>query len=155
MQSIKIYEIKTEYIKYLSQYQKHIFYDEGSRKYIGILLNVNGFRYFAPLSSFKQKHLKMPSSVDLIKIKDYAVININNMIPVPNGQYMLVDVNGIKDPHYKYLLQAEIREINRQKNRIFKNAEIVYNHKLRNGNTTPLSKRTNDFILLEKKCRQY
>lgn len=155
MQSIKIYEIKTEYIKYLSQYQKHIFYDEGSRKYIGILLNINGFRYFAPLSSFKQKHLKMPLSVDLIKIKDYAVININNMIPVPNGQYMLVDVNGIKDPHYKYLLQAEIREINRQKNRIFKNAEIVYNHKLRNGNTTPLSKRTNDFILLEKKCRQY
>ena len=155
LQSIKIYEIKTEYIKYLSQYQKHIFYDEGSRKYIGILLNINGFRYFAPLSSFKQKHLKMPLSVDLIKIKDYAVININNMIPVPNGQYMLVDVNGIKDPHYKYLLQAEIREINRQKNRIFKNAEIVYNHKLRNGNTTPLSKRTNDFILLEKKCRQY
>ncbi|MCH5248469.1 MAG: type III toxin-antitoxin system ToxN/AbiQ family toxin [Lachnospiraceae bacterium] len=41
MQSIKIYEIKKEYIKYLSQYQKHIFYDEGSRKYIGILLKVN------------------------------------------------------------------------------------------------------------------
>ncbi|MCH5248468.1 MAG: type III toxin-antitoxin system ToxN/AbiQ family toxin [Lachnospiraceae bacterium] len=45
--------------------------------------------------------------------------------------------------------------MNRQKNKIIKNAEIVYNHKLNNGNNTPLAKRTNDFILLEQKCRQY
>ena len=115
MQRIRIYEIKKEYIKYLSQYQPHLFYDEGTRKYIGILLEIKGFNYFAPLSSYKPKHKKMKESVDLIKIKDYAVININNMIPVPEGQYMLVDVNGTKDPHYRFLLQAESREINRQK----------------------------------------
>ena len=155
MQGIKIYEIKKEYIKYLSQYQPHLFYDEGTRKYIGILLEIKGFKYFAPLSSYKQKHKKMNESVDFIKIKDYAVININNMIPVPEGQYMLVDVNGTKDPHYKFLLQAESREINRKKNRIWKNAEIVYNHKLRNGDKTPLAKRTNDFSLLEQKCKHY
>lgn len=97
----------------------------------------------------------MKESVDFIKIKDYAVINLNNMIPVPDGQYVLVDVNGTKDPHYKYLLQAESREINRQRNRIFKNALIVYNHKLRNRNVTSLAKRTNDFKLLEQKCKQY
>ena len=68
---------------------------------------------------------------------------------------MLVDVNGTKDPHYKFLLQAESREINRQKKRIWKNAEIVYNHKLRNGDKTPLAKRTNDFSLLEQKCKLY
>ncbi len=28
----------------------------------------------------------MKESVDFIKIKDYAVIDINNMIPVPKGQ---------------------------------------------------------------------
>ena len=155
MQRIKIYEIKKEYIKYLSQYEQHLFYDEGVRKYIGILLEIKGFRYFAPLSSYKQKHIKMKESVDFIKIKDYAVININNMIPVPDGQYVLVDVNGVKDPHYKYLLQAESREINRQRNRIIKNAHIVYTHKLRNGNMTSLAKRTNDFGLLERKCKQY
>lgn len=155
MQKIKIYEIKKEYIKYLSQYQSHIFYDEGTRKYIGILFELKGFKYFAPLSSFKQKHKKMKESVDFIKIKDYAVININNMIPVPDGQYVLVDINGTKDVHYKYLMQAESREINRQKNRILKNAQIVYNHKLRNDNSTALAKRTNDFIMLEKKCKQY
>lgn len=155
MQSLKIYEINKEYIKYLSLYQPHLFFDEGARKYIGIILCINNYKYFAPLSSFKPKHKNMAEGVDFIKIKDYAVININNMIPVPDGLYTLIDVNGTKDPHYKYLLQAESREINRQKNRIFKNAEIVYNHKLRNGNNTPLAKRTNNFTLLEEKCKQY
>ncbi len=40
-------------------------------------------KYFAPLSSYKDKHKKMLETVDFIKIKDYAVINLNNMIPVP------------------------------------------------------------------------
>lgn len=98
---------------------------------------------------------KMKESVDFVKIKDYAVININNMIPVPNRQLIELNINDEKDPHYKFLLQAESREINRQKNRIRKNAEIVYNHKKRNGNLTPLAKRTNNFEMLEKLSRDF
>ena len=97
----------------------------------------------------------MKESVDFIKIKDYAVINLNNMIPVPNSQIVEIDINKEKDLSYRYLLQAESREINRQKNRIRKNAEIVYSHKIHNGNLTALAKRTNDFKLLEKICREY
>lgn len=63
----------------------------------------------------------MKESVDFIKIKDYAVINLNNMIPVPNSQIV----------------------------------EIVYSHKIHNGDSTTLAKRTNDFELLEKLCREY
>ena len=142
MRGLKIYEVNPRYVKYLSAYQEQIFFSEGdksSRKYIGIVLEINGLKYFAPLSSFKPKHKKMSEGVDFIKIKDYAVININNMIPVPDGEFYLVDVNGTKDPHYKFLLQAESREINRQRNRILKNADIVYKHKLRNGDATPLA----------------
>lgn len=58
----------------------------------------------------------MKESVDFIKIKDYAVININNMIPVPKGQLVELNINAEKDPHYKFFLQAESREINKQKN---------------------------------------
>ena len=158
MRGLKIYEVNPNYIKYLSGVQDHLFIsdrDKASRKYIGIILEINGFKYFAPLSSFKQKHRKMEEGVDFIKIKDYAVININNMIPVPESEYSLVDVNGVADPHYRFLLQAESREINRQKNRIMKNADIVYKHKLRNGNNSPLAKRTNDFVVLEKACKGY
>ena len=97
----------------------------------------------------------MAEGVDFIKLKDYAVININNMIPVPMSQVIEIDINKEKNASYKYLLQAECREINRQKNRIRKNAEIVYSHKIHNGNATPLAKRTNDFALLEKLCKEY
>lgn len=156
--NIRIYEINSEYIKYLSNYQKHIFVQtEGKdkRKYIGIIIEIKGIKYFAPLSSYKPKHKKMKESVDFIKIKDYAVINLNNMIPVPDSQVVYIDINKETNPSYKYLLQAESREVNRQKNRIRKNADIVYSHKKHNGDSTALAKRTNDFELLEKLCKEY
>ena len=64
-------------------------------------------------------------------------------------KFQLVDINGINDRNYKFLLQAENREINKQKNRILKNASIVYNHKFKYKNSTLLAKRTNDFSILE------
>lgn len=156
--NIRIYEIKSEYVKYLGNYQKHIFSQSNGkerRKYIGIVLEINGMKYFAPLSSYKDKHKKMRETVDFIKIKKYAVINLNNMIPVPADQIIELDINKEKDLNYRYLLQAESREVNRQKSRIRKNAEIVYSHKLHNGNMTVLAKRTNDFVLLEKLCKKF
>jgi len=156
--NIRIYEVKSEYIKYLSNYQKHIFAQsdgKDKRKYIGIVFEVKGIKYFAPLSSFKTKHKQMKESVDFIKIKDYAVINLNNMIPVPDSQILNIDINKEKDTSYRYLLQAESREVSRQKNCIRKNAEIVYSHKKHNGVSTPLAKRTNDFDMLEKLYKEY
>ena len=76
----------------------------------------------------------------------------NNMIPVPDNQIINIGINKEKNPNHKYLLQAESREVNRQKNRIRKNAEIVYSHKKHNGKKTALAKRTNDFEMLEKLC---
>ena len=60
----------------------------------------------------------MKEGVDFIKIKDYAVINLNNMIPVPDSQIVDIDINKEKNASYRYLLQAESREVNRQKNRV-------------------------------------
>ena len=85
---IKFYQIENKYIDYLSPHAPHLFHNkqvgqQNERKYIGIILQVNGFDYFAPLSSFKPKHNKMPEMIDFIKIKKYAVINLNNMFPVP------------------------------------------------------------------------
>jgi translation elongation factor EF-Tu-like GTPase len=51
-------------------------------------------KYFAPLSSYKQKHDKMKNSLDFIKIGNYAVVNINNMSPVPDGEYTYVNREG-------------------------------------------------------------
>ena len=113
------------------------------------------FIWSLPFFYIQTKHVKMRERVDFIKIKDYAVINLNNMIPIPHSQLVEIDINKEKDMSYRYLLQAESREINRQKNRIRQNAEIVYSHKKFNGNMTALAKRTNDFNLLEKLCKEY
>ncbi len=61
MSGLKIYEVKPNYVKYQSAFQKHLFFSDGDkvgRKYIGIIWKIKGFKYFAPLSSFKPKHKK-------------------------------------------------------------------------------------------------
>ena len=68
--NIRIYEIKSEYVKYLGNYQKHIFSQSNGkerRKYIGIVLEINGMKYFAPLSSYKDKHKKMREQLILLR----------------------------------------------------------------------------------------
>lgn len=92
MDEIKLYEVDGNYINFLLPYAPHLFQNRKSgqknaRKYIGVVLRVNGFDYFAPLSSFKDKHKTMKESVDFLKVKDYAVINLNNMFPVVKGVY--------------------------------------------------------------------
>ena len=103
--------------------------------------------YFAPLSSFKPKHAKMDEGVDFIKIKNYAVININNMFPVPEGLYTYIDIQKIRNPDYRALLQSEYRIIKKNRNRILKNANLVYHHRLGKGSSTPLGKRCHEFEL--------
>lgn len=78
MESIKIYEIDAAYIDYLVPYAPHLFHNRqkgqaNERKYIGVVLQINGFDYFAPLSSFKPKHRKMKEGLDFLKVEDYAV----------------------------------------------------------------------------------
>ena len=160
MDNIKLYEIDAKYINYLSAFAAHLFHNKqagqsNERKYIGVILTVNGMEYFAPLSSFKPKHAHMQEALDFIKIKNYAVININNMFPVPAGLAEYVDISKERNQKYKSLLLAEYRAIKAMQEKIRKNAQLVYKHKVENGNSTALAKRCNDFLILESACKQY
>jgi protein AbiQ len=112
-------------------------------------------KYFAPLSSYKPKHEKMKDSLDFVKIKNYAVVNINNMFPVPDGEYTYVDIAEVKNPQYRKLLMTEYRILRKLQDKIKKNAAVLYKHKKEMGTSTALAKRCNDFHLLEEKCHQY
>lgn len=160
MDNIKLYEIDPRYVKYISQFAEHAFHNkqpgqQNERKYIGVILTVNGMDYFAPLSSYKEKHLRMPETIDFIKVKRYAVININNMFPVPFGLATYVDISKEKNPKYKSLLLAEYRAIKAMQEKIRKNANIVYKHRIENGDSSKLGKRCNDFTSLERACKEY
>ena len=160
MTDLALYEIEPAYISYLSSYAPHLFLNKSAgqkndRKYIGIVFTVNGYDYFAPLSSFKEKHKKMSESIDFIKVKNYAVINLNNMFPVPLTERKYVDISKERDPHYRSLLLAEYRYIKSIREKIQKNAQNLYKIKLKDGNSTSLAKRCNDFVLLEKAYNNY
>ena len=159
MDNIKLYEIAPAYVDYLVPHAPHLFQNkragqQNERKYIGVVLTVNGMDYFAPLSSFKEKHRRMQEGLDFIKIKNYAVINLNNMFPVPPGAYSYVDISKERNPKYKSLLLAEYRYVKSIQGRIRKNAANLYRLKV-NGPESPLTKRCNDFVKLESLCRQY
>jgi protein AbiQ len=114
MDNIKFYEINEAYIDYLSPHAPHLFHNSkksqtNTRKYLGVVLRVNDMDYFAPLSSHKAKHDKMKESLDFLKVGRYAVINLNNMFPVPEKECHYVDFSVIKDKVYKDLLLAEYR----------------------------------------------
>lgn len=158
--SLKFYTIDEPYVDYLAPSSPHLFRnarrDQGnSRKYVGIVLQVNGFNYFVPLSSYKPKHQKMKNGLDFLKIKDYAVLNLNCMIPVPDGAFHEVVFADEKDLRYRSLLQAEYRVVKQMSERIEKNALNLYKHKLENGVATKLAARCNDFAKLEELCKSY
>ena len=160
MADLEIYEIDSAYIEYLSTFEEHLFKNKKvtqdfSRKYIGIILEINGFKYFAPLSSFKPKHKRLCETDDFIKIGAYAVINLNNMFPAPIKLCTLVLISDIKNEHYRNLIRAEYRIIKQKSEQIINKAKTVYNHKLINDGKSKLSQRCNDFKLLEEKCREY
>lgn len=88
------YVIHKEYINYLIQYDPRVGYIEYGDKlklYLGILLTVNSYNYYVPISSAKPKHRHMSNNLDFQKLQDekngllYAVLNLNNMIPVPDS----------------------------------------------------------------------
>lgn len=70
--------------------------------HIGVLLIVGGFYYYVPISSAKPKHHRMSNSLDFLKLQDnstgylYAVLNINNMIPVPSSCVTQLKYNQIE-----------------------------------------------------------
>lgn len=158
--SIGFYEIDDAYIDYLARFEPHLFHTKQSaqhneRKYIGVLLTVNGMDYFAPLSSFKPKHEYMKEGLDFLKIGNYAVMNLNNMFPAARKYCRFVDFSKERNLQYKKLLESEYRIIRVRQNRILKNAATLYNYKLKNGDSTALGKRCNDFLLLERKASEY
>ena len=160
MDKLLFYEIDLKYISFLAQFDPHLFQNAKitqnfSRKYIGILFEINGLKYFAPLSSFKEKHKRLSETIDFIKIGDMAVLNLNNIFPVPEGVYSLKDPSTEKNLQYKTLLNNEIRIIKQKTEQIINNAKAVYNHKMTNDGRSKLSQRCLNFKLLEEKCNEW
>ncbi len=94
----KIVKLNTNYCNFLRQFDEKVPFNYGkkeTRPFIGVLFNVNSISYFAPLLSPKEKHLVMKNSIDFLKLDkgNLGAINFNNMIPVTEDNYILIDLS--------------------------------------------------------------
>jgi protein AbiQ len=164
MNNLQMYRVKTEYIHYLKKFQDHIWDNKENgrlRPYIGIVIQIEDYNYFAPLSSSKDKHKIMKENLSFIKIEYKGelkcVINLNNIIPVDKNDLIEFDINQ-EEKAYSDLLNIEIQEIRKKQNKIINNVKVVYikTTKFRNEKQNQwLNNICYNFKLLETKMDEY
>lgn len=128
---MKFYTVTDDYIRHLKKTDKNVpdNYSE-SRAYIGVVLQVNGFKYLAPLTSYKTKQDKIKNSTPTIfKLHEdgnpenkLGMIQLNNMIPVIDSVISELDVDSQDEP-YKQMLQRQIKFIKKNSDKIVTRAE--------------------------------
>lgn len=164
IRNLKIVRVNSDYCEYLRIYDSKVPYNKNEkelRPFIGILFKIDNCQYFAPLSSPKVKHKNMKNTIDFFKIKDgeLGAVNFNNMIPVNEKNYVLINLNKetltIAELKYQKLLKEQLDWLNanyRQiKNKSFKLYQLYNNGKLPQS----IKSRCCNFKLLEEKCIEY
>ena len=71
--NLKIVRVNSDYCDYLRKFDNKVAYNKNEkelRPFIGILFQIDACKYFAPLSSPKEKHLRMKNTIDFLKIKN-------------------------------------------------------------------------------------
>ncbi|MFZ7274991.1 type III toxin-antitoxin system ToxN/AbiQ family toxin [Avibacterium avium] len=138
-QKYKLYHINTSFLNYLREFEPKIPLDKSNqgkaRPFLGILIETNGYKYLAPLSSkihntqtdFVVKHKQGEG-------KKIATVRFAYMFPVPESQLIEISFKKmeIEDPKYSALLKAEINYINHHKDKIRKRANLVYKNQKNN-----------------------
>ena len=161
---LKFYNIDLEYIENLQKIDNKIpdtskQNKKANRKFIGILLTINGINYVAPLSSPKKKHLSMEDGIDFLKIDNgtLGIINFNNMFPVHNHLMTEIDISKENNPKYKILLTKQLTWCNEIKNKkkILKNSKLLYNLIKIDLISEKVKNRCCNFKLLEEKAIEY
>lgn len=153
MGDLKFYEIDKEYAKYLKTFDKQVpnlEYQSNNKFSCGIVYNINGFDYFAPVSSFNMK--QKTNFVIKDKGKDISSIRFCFMLPVPKTEYTLCDFSSKKQT-YIDLVNAEYSYCKSNASEIYLLAEKVYN--IGANRNHPLAYTCCDFKLLEQKCKEY
>lgn len=157
-----IVNVNLDYCSYLRKYDSLVpmnHHQKENRAFLGVLFAIHNVEYFAPLSSPKEKHLKMHNTVDFIKIAGgkLGAINFNNMIPVKRNNYEIVDLNDKNPARLKYLtlLKKQLHWLNDNKLKIIYKADNLYALYIANLLPENIKKRCCNFKLLEEKCGEY
>ena len=135
---MKLYSISDDYIKYLRGQYPRIYSNKENvrlhtRKYLGAVIQLAGYKYYIPLSSPKEKHDYVvingkltirKNSLIVIRITEGSgeneelkgTLQIGTMIPVPDSELIEYNVNDESDVNYKNLVWSELEYIRKHEN---------------------------------------
>lgn len=165
--SFSFYQADSNYCDFLRKTDPCVPYtrdEKQNRPFIGIVVKVNGFNYYAPLSSPKKKHFSMMEQIDFIKINNgkLGAINLNNMIPIHIFCLKPIDIqikptDDKSTKEYKNLLADQLSWCNGEKNapKIIRKATALYKTIVNQRASEKLLKRCCDFKLDEIQCLKY
>ncbi len=177
MEEFKIYSVSDEYIEYLREMYPNVYSNKIQnrthyRKYIGVVISMAGYNYYIPMSSPKNTDYQVAGDGKVIKKSIIPIIRIvvknsnnekelkgtlriSHMIPVPDSELELYDLDNETDETYKDLVKNEVLFIRKNQEKITNHANIMYKQKLENDETAKYVKAALDFKGLELMCEKY
>lgn len=130
MKEFKIYSVSDKYITYLRNVYPNVYSNKvnqrtHTRKYIGIVLKIENYNYYIPMSSPKPTDYQVAGDRKVIKKSIVPIIRIviknskgekelkgtlriSHMIPVPDSELELYDFDNEIDNAYRDLVHNEI-----------------------------------------------
>lgn len=156
--TIKICGVQSVYSDYLREFDRVVSKDPTqNRKFVGILLEVNDFSYYAPMSSPKPKHEFIAgTALDVIKIERgrLGLINLNNMIPVLPPVIIPIHIASEPEHRYRQLLMKQMLYVRKNEEAIKKKAKRLYQI-VKSRKQPKLNARCCDFLILEQMALQF
>lgn len=158
--NLKFYEVDGEYIKYLKENGDdkipNVDYDKHKKFFCGIVLTINNFNYFAPVSSYNKKLHTTFLIMDKDRItkqpKAISSLRFSFMFPCPI-EYLNQKDFSKENEKYQSLLRKELHYCNLNREKIKKFANEVY--KLGLKEETRKKFNICNFKILEEKCLEY
>ena len=173
---MQLYNISDKYINYLRKKFPRVYSNKENervhtRKYLGVVIEIDSYRYYIPLSSPKDKHDYIFADGKKTIRKDSLIVmrivsgtgnamelkgtlQIGTMIPVPDDAIELYDVENEPDQAYKDLVNEEIIYIRKHEKAIIKNAKVLYS-KQKSGAENRVVNNCLNFKALEAECDKW
>ena len=177
MEHLKLYSVSDEYVEWLRKdfpnvYSNKIDARTHTRKYLGVVLQIGKYSYYIPMSSPKDSDYQIAGENRVIKksivpiirivVKNVAgdkelkgTLRISHMIPVPDTDLELYDLENETDSTYKDLVQNEMIFIRKNREKIAANAKLLYKQKAANDTTAGYVKSALDYQALEVLCDSF
>lgn len=157
---LKFYEVDGEYIKYLKENGDdkipNIDYKKHKKFFCGVVLTINNFNYFAPVSSYNKKahtvFLIMDKDRSTKELKAISSLRFSFMFPCPI-EYLEQKDFSKEEEQYQALLRKELHYCNINREKIRKKANEIYNLSLKEETRNKFN--ICDFKKLEQKCLDY